>query len=255
VGCPGSQRELWFRAEDEKHIETRLQPCLYRPKLGAKRKPVKELLEIERDLYEEFTRCATQLDDTRFNDEEWDPYFLMQHHGVPTRLLDWSDGALVALHFAVRNKTAPFDTGALIYVLDSYWLDDLLEKDRDRTQAVQRWEKYCKKHHYDRDPDDWDRLYLPMDDDDDLLLATPKSPLLWDSPHVSRRVAAQRSRFMIFGTDPLWLSELAEDRSARLYSVHIDATAIIGIKRDLRDAGITESVIFPDWDGLGRELR
>jgi hypothetical protein len=165
-------------------------------------------------LYEEFTRCATQLDDTRFNDEEWDPYFLMQHHGVPTRLLDWSDGALVALHFAVRNKTAPFYTGALIYVLDSYWLDDVLEKDRDRTQAVQRWEKYCKKHPYDRDPDDWDRLYLPMDDDDDLLLATPKSPLLWDSPHVSRRVAAQRSRFMIFGTDPLWLSELAKDRSA-----------------------------------------
>jgi FRG domain-containing protein len=248
-------RELWFRAEDERHKETRLQPCLYRPKRGAQRKPVRELLEIESDLYEEFTRCATQLDDMQFRDAEWDPYFLMQHHGVPTRLLDWSDGALVALHFAVRNKTEPFDTGALIYVLDSYWLDDVLEKDRDRTRAVERWERYCKKHPHDRDPEDWDRLYLPMDDNDDPLLATPKSPLLWDSPHVSRRVAAQRSRFMIFGTDPLWLSELAKKRSARLDSVHIDATAIVEIKQGLRDAGITESVIFPDWDGLGRELR
>jgi hypothetical protein len=66
-------KELWFRAEDEKHVATRLQPCLYRPKVGAKRKPIKELLEIETDLYEEFTRCATQLADTRFTDEEWDP--------------------------------------------------------------------------------------------------------------------------------------------------------------------------------------
>lgn len=247
-------RELWFRAEDEKHVKTRLQPCLYRPKPAAKRKAIKELLEIENDLYDEFTRCAPQLDDTRFQDQEWDPYFMMQHHGTPTRLLDWSDGALVALHFAVRAKMAPFDSGSIIYVLDSYWLDDLLEEGLDRARAIRRWEKYCDKH-VGRDREDWDRLYLPMDDDDDPLLATPKSPLLWDSPHVSRRVAAQRSRFMIFGTDPDWLSNIAGQRSARIHSIHIPSDAIAGIKQDLRDAGVTESVVFPDWDGLGRELR
>jgi hypothetical protein len=247
-------KELWFRAEDEKHVKTRLQPCLYRPKPGARRKSIEELLEIENDLYDEFTRCAPQLDDTRFQDHEWEPYFMMQHHGAPTRLLDWSDGALVALHFAVSTKTAPLDSGSIVYVLDSYWLDDILDESRDRARAIRRWEKYCHKH-VDRDPEDWDRLYLPMDDDDDPLLATPDSPLLWDSPHVSRRVAAQRSRFMIFGTDPDWLSNLAGQRSARIHSIHIPSDAIAGIKQDLRDAGITESVVFPDWDGLGRELR
>jgi len=250
-------KELWFRAEDETHLETRLQPGLYRPKADGKRKAIHELLELENDLYEEFARCATQLTDLKLDDDDWDPYFLMQHHGVPTRLLDWSDGALIALHFAVRSKSAPFKNGCVVHVLDPNWLVDLLERDSDQKDAERRWRKYNRSHPHDTREDDWDLLYLPIDKDDvkDPLLAIPKLPLLWDSPHVSRRVAAQRSRFIIFGTDPVWLSNLANKRGSRLYSIQISAGAVPGIKQDLRDAGITESVVFPDLDGLGRELR
>lgn len=107
------------------------------------------------------------------------------------------------------------------------------------------------------DEDDWDRLYLPSDEDDtdEPLLATPKTPILWDSPHISRRVAAQRSRFMIFGTDPLWIAKMSEEKGCRVFSIQIPAKSIPEIRRALRDAGITESVVYPDLDGLGRELR
>jgi hypothetical protein len=37
--------ELWFRAEELRHHNTRLQPGLYRPRDDGKRKPVNELLE------------------------------------------------------------------------------------------------------------------------------------------------------------------------------------------------------------------
>lgn len=255
-GIPDHQ-ELWFRAEDELHLQTRLQPGLYRPRNDGGRRSIDELLDLENDLYEEFIRCGSQLSDIRLNDDDWGPYFLMQHHGVPTRILDWSDSALIALHFAVAKKSIPFVMGSVIYVLDPLWLTDLLDNQPDQKDAERRWKKYSRKHPYDSSEEDCDRLYLPAskDDADEPLLATPKTPILWDSPHISRRVAAQRSRFMIFGTDPLWISKMAEQKNSRFLSIHIAAKSITEIKRSLRDAGITESVVYPDLDGLGRELR
>lgn len=252
--------ELWFRAEDSSHRKTHLQPGLYRPKENGTRLPsTPRLLELENHLYEEFSRMGTQLSDARAQSDEWewDSYFLMQHHGVPTRLLDWSDGALIALHFAVGNKATPAKSGAKIFVLDPYWLLKVIAKHPDRTDAKNRWKQYWKKNPHDVYESDWDRLYLPSDeeDDEDPLLATPVVPILWDSPHVTRRVAAQRSRFMIFGTDPKWLSQLRKNPDARIEMITISPASVPSIKQELRDAGVTESVVFPDLDGLGRELK
>lgn len=42
---------------------------------------------------------------------------------------------------------------------------------------------------------------------------------------------------------------------SRLEAIRIDKARIPGIRQELREAGITESVVFPDLDGLGRELK
>lgn len=82
--------------------------------------PIPRLLEIENRLYNEFQRCGVQLCDQQPGEAEWDWdwYFLMQHHGAATRLLDWSDGALIALHFALRNKNGDDTEGAFVYIPD-----------------------------------------------------------------------------------------------------------------------------------------
>jgi hypothetical protein len=251
--------ELWFRSEDTSHRKTHLQPGIYRQRDSGLRKSVEKLLEIENDLYDEFGRCATQLSltDVTIIDDEWSSYFLMQHHGAPTRLLDWTDGALIALHFAVRDKQMPPKSGSIIYVLDPHWLVKLLKQHEDRKDAIERWRRYAEKHRDDVDDDEWERLYLPTDDDErkEPLLNTPETPLLWDSPHMTRRVAAQRSRFMIFGKDPNWLAKMERKRDSHFVSVTIPKGSINKIRQELKDAGITESVVFPDLDGLGRELK
>jgi hypothetical protein len=245
-------KEMWFRAEDVRHHATKLRPKLYRPREGQALKPISELLRMDNQFYEEFARCGPQLCNLH-PDDDWDFewYFLMQHHGVPTRLLDWTDGALIALHFAVRQFAE--HAQPLIHVLDPYWLVDLLEAARERADNKAGWAEYCRRHPTE-DIDDWGSIYLPRDEDELKELPMPRVPILWDPPHVSGRVAAQRSRFMIFGADPEFLADLAKQNAARIEGIAVDPKAITTIQNELRDGGLTESVIFPDLDGLGREL-
>jgi hypothetical protein len=76
-----------------------------------------------------------------------------------------------------------------------------------------------------------------------------------DFPHITRRIAAQRSRFIVFGTEPNWLSGDFRKPDSGIKLISIAANARARLRQELRDCGVTESVIYPDLDGLGREMR
>src|ERR1700686_3047090 len=67
------------------------------------------LLDQEQRLFAEFRRrSAAYLDAT--NRDDWDMLAIAQHHGMATRLLDWTDNPLVALWFAVREGSQQSDS-------------------------------------------------------------------------------------------------------------------------------------------------
>ena len=76
---------------------------------------------VEDELRQEFIIRAPSLSAER-PQNSWEWYFLMQHSGAPTRLLDWTEGALIALYFAVRNKLD--ETDAAVWVLNPWSLNE-----------------------------------------------------------------------------------------------------------------------------------
>ena len=71
---------------------------------------------IEDGIREEFQTRAPILADVK-PANKWEWYFLMQHYGAPTRLLDWSDGALIGLYFAVRQNHGWHDAAVWMLAL------------------------------------------------------------------------------------------------------------------------------------------
>jgi hypothetical protein len=69
----------------------------------------------------------------------------MQHHGAPTRLLDWSDGALMALHFAVKDKPKDETSDSIVYVLEPYELLEHIEALPEFKALNRKWKARVAK--------------------------------------------------------------------------------------------------------------
>jgi hypothetical protein len=232
----------WFRGEENSDWPTALKPKLYRTK-----HKLKEVLRQEQDLRLEFKRRGSQLAGEGKPSDHWERYFLMEHYGGPTRLLDWSDGALVALYFALGPVKSTHD--AAVYMLDPWWLNNLVyrelpiaKEDRPVGTAMPDWDEA--------------KPYLSEDEFENEYIG-PKFPMAIDPSHVARRFAAQRSRFTIFGRGVDGLTRVCgkvQERDRRLCRIPINRSAVDTMRRDLATCGISESTIFPDLEGLGREL-
>jgi hypothetical protein len=106
---------IWFRGHADSSWS--LTPSIMRPPQSFTNEVV---------LLKKFKQNAVPLLEHVPRDEaDW--LFLMQHHGVPTRLLDWTESPLVALYFAVAASDPKHHTGddAALWCLFPQALNDL----------------------------------------------------------------------------------------------------------------------------------
>jgi hypothetical protein len=167
--------------------------------------------------------------------DDWDWYFLMQHYGVPTRLIDWTESALVALFFAVQRE-GPNRPGCV-------WVLSPRAINRELAKLGNYIPMYSQA---------MVRSYLPPIWDEATVV--PAEPIAIDPPLNSPRLAAQRGKFTVHGSSDLALETRAELKNA-LFRIDIPKEAKGRVLRQLVSAGVSESVLFPGLTGLGRELR
>lgn len=216
----------WFRGQ--RLASWPLHPGLFRHGLA----------EEETDMRMEFRRRALQLIPGRMPADDWQWYFLMQYHGAPTRLLDWTDSALVALFFAVSSNPAgspEVDADAAVWMLDPWALNGAVLGDHRVYDTS--WINAAP--------------YLPVLPCADL---QPSLPIAIDPPHFTARVAVQRGHFTVFGSDPHGLARVAGRHVRMLAKLTIARRAVAQIRVDLGTCGIRDTSVFPDLEGLSREL-
>jgi len=230
---------LWFRGQASS--EWKLVPRLYRGEEGkADRKTQnKEIRGDDDENREYFATRAANLPDVRpANDWEW--YFVMQHYGAPTRLLDWTEGALLGLYFAIReNKSCD----AAVWVLDTW---ELNKKVVHRDEVIPPGDPLIRaedKGLYEK----WLRERFGKG-------AWPRWPVAIYPGYIMRRIGAQRSCFTIHGADQRGLETIAKELRVPLTKIVIPSWRVNSIRDSIETCGIDETTVFPDLDGLGRLL-
>jgi len=159
--------------------------------------------------------------------------FLMQHHRLPTRLLDWTESPLFAAYFATAKDEKTKDDDGALFALSPYLLNQkqvgvygVLSPNDGRAVLA-------AKKAFDRGAKDVNYVV----------------GILPSEVHI--RVMVQLSVFTLHGSG-LLLDDLP-DKDSFLFKFRISRESKDDLKGQLKFLGVRESNLFPDLDHLANE--
>jgi hypothetical protein len=202
----------------------------------------KGLLALEANMLIHFKQRSIPFVSRPLQDDDWERLFFMQHFGIPTRLLDWSENPFVALYFALTSPSESAGADAVVWMLDPVsWNRKSLDH-ITYTGGVLTVEESMLE------------TYKPRADVSDM----NSDPLAIFGFHNSARIVAQRGVFTICGKDVSHMEDIYQTRDYPadcLLKVRVPNAQKVGLLKSLFNVGFTHSVVYPDLSGLAKEMK
>jgi hypothetical protein len=240
--CPSTEQcELWYRGQNQTAATGfNLTPSIARPG----RNPLMEIVYLSKfkSYAIPFVQELPSFPIPNGPDAYWHWLFMMQHYGVPTRLLDWSRDALTGLFFALDGRIEPRDTGkdAAVWILNPVELNKAFS-----------FYSFVKPGYIPNVNETIVDFYFGPNAE---ILAT-KKPAAVIGPLNNPHIVAQRGVFTVFPHDRVIRAlNLFEDASDYLVEICIDVDSIPAIMEQLTNYGITRFTLYPDLTEVARQI-
>ena len=179
--------------------------------------------QLEPSILRNFAKYAV-IEDPTVAGSVWNQMILGRHHGLPTRLLDWSHSALVALHFAVteENMDKMQENDCLVWRADMKELHSLLPEPYQK--VIER---------YDRDMSNTSMVFI-------------------EPPSIDARIVNQYSFFSIVPAGMEDVESFLDKYTHDTIKYIIDKNLRWRIRDMLDELNISERIIYPGLDGLSK---